>query len=76
MERREQAADAQAAGDTEALSALLAEARAEGRAMEEVLARMLDREHAFAVARTQVRELTFLAKLAEDIDAMLAAIES
>jgi len=76
MERREQAADAQAAGDTEALSALLAEARAEGRALEEVLARMLDREQAFAVARTQVRELTFLAKLAEDIDAMLAAIES
>jgi hypothetical protein len=37
---------------------------------------MLDREQAYAMARTQVRELTFLAKLAEDIDAMLAAIES
>ena len=44
--------------------------------MEDVLARMLDRDRAFAAARTQVRELTFLAKLAEDIDAMLAAIES
>jgi len=76
LERREQAADAQAAGDADALSALLADARAEGRAMEDVLTRMLDREQAFAMARTQVRELTFLAKLAEDIDAMLAAIES
>jgi len=76
LERREQAADAQAAGDADALSALLADARAEGRAMEDVLARMLDRDRAFAAARTQVRELTFLAKLAEDIDAMLAAIDA
>ena len=37
-----------------------------------VLAQKLDGEHAYATARTQVRELTFLAKLAEDIDAMLA----
>jgi molecular chaperone HscB len=76
LERRERAADAQAAGDADALSALLADARAEGRAVEDVLAGMLDRDHAFATARTQVRELTFLAKLAEDLDAMLAAIES
>jgi molecular chaperone HscB len=76
LERRELAAEAQAAGDADALSALLADARAESRAMEEVLVRMLDREQAFAKARTQVRELTFLAKLAEDIDAMLAAVES
>jgi molecular chaperone HscB len=76
LERREQAADALDAGDADALAALLADARAESRAMEDVLARMLDREHAFAMARTHVRELTFLAKLAEDIDAMLAATES
>jgi hypothetical protein len=37
---------------------------------------LLDGDRAFATARTQVRELTFLAKLAEDIDAMLAAIET
>jgi molecular chaperone HscB len=76
LERREQAADAQAAGDVRTLSALLANARADALALEEVLAQMLDGAHAFASARVQVRELTFLAKLAEDIDAMLASIES
>jgi len=76
LERREQAAEAQEAGDVATLSALLADARAEGRALEDTLAAMLDDQQAFAAARTQVRELTFLAKLAEDIDAMLAAIEA
>ena len=76
LERREQAADAQAAGDVRTLSSLLVDARAESAALEEVLARMFDSEHAYATARMQVRELTFLAKLAEDIDAMLAAIEA
>ena len=76
LERREQAADAQAAGDVRMLSMLLTDARAESRALEEVLAQMLDVEKAFAVARMQVRELTFLTKLADDIDAMLASTES
>ena len=76
LERREQAADAQAAGDVGTLSSLLADARAESAALEGVLAQLLDGEHAFSMARMQVRELTFLAKLADDIDAMLAAIES
>ena len=44
-------------------------------ALEDVLAQVLDDERAFATARMQVRELTFLTKLAEDIDAMLAGIE-
>ena len=76
LERREQAADAQAAGDLRALSALLADARAESQALEVVLAQLLDGAQAFAGARMQVRELTFLAKLADDLDAMLAASES
>jgi molecular chaperone HscB len=76
LERREQAAEAQASGDVRTLSSLLAEARAEGEALEGVLAQMLDGERAFAGARMQVRELTFLTKLAEDIDAMLASVES
>jgi len=76
LERREQAADAQAAGDVGALSALLADARAEGSAQEDVLAQLLDGEQAFAVARTRVRELTFLAKLADDIDAMMTSMET
>ena len=75
LERREQAADAQAAGDVHAMSALLAGARDEIRALEETLAQLLDRERAFAAARIRVRELTFLAKLADDIDAMLSSIE-
>ena len=75
LERREQAADAQAAGDVHTLTALLAGARVEIRALEDTLAQLLDGEQAFAAARIRVRELTFLAKLAEDIDAMLAAIE-
>jgi len=76
LERREQAADAQASGDVRTLAALLADARAEGHALEDVLAQLLDGELAFSRARMQVRELTFLSKLADDIDAMLAAVEN
>jgi molecular chaperone HscB len=76
LERREQAAEAQTARDVRTLSSLLADARAESQALEDVLAQVLDDEQAFATARMQVRELTFLTKLAEDIDAMLAGIES
>jgi molecular chaperone HscB len=76
LERREQAADAQASEDVRTLSALLADARAESEALEGVLAQLLDDELAFSKARMQVRELTFLSKLADDIDAMLAAVEN
>jgi len=60
LDRREQAADAQA----------------ESQALEDALAQLLDGAQEFAGARMQVRELTFLAKLADDLDAMLAASES
>ena len=76
LERREQAADAQADADVRTLSSLLADARAESAELEAQLAQRLDVDHAYAESRMQVRELTFLSKLADDIDAMLAAVES
>ena len=76
LERREAASDAQAAGDEAMMTSLLAQVRSEARALEDQLALVLDGEHAYAAARTRVRELTFLAKLAEDIDAMLGALDA
>jgi molecular chaperone HscB len=76
LERREAASDAQAAGDVPVLESLLGEVRAEARVLEDDLAHRLDGEHAYAAARTRVRELTFLAKLADDIDAMLGALDA
>ncbi len=75
LDRREAASDAQAAGDVAQLESLLAAVRAEASALEDQLAQTLDGDHAYAAARTCVRELTFLAKLAEDIDAMLGALD-
>ena len=74
LERREAANDAVAAGDERTVSALLADARADAREVEDGLAHQLDDERAYAAARMRVRELTFLAKLADDLDAMLAAL--
>ena len=76
LARREAASDAQQTGDEPALAALRAEVRAEAVAIEEQLAHMLDGEAAYGAARTRVRELTFLAKLADDIDAMLGALDA
>ncbi len=76
LERREAAGDAVDAGDERALSSLLGVVRAAARDIEDQLASTLDAKHAYAAARTAVRELTFLAKLAEDIDAMLAALDN
>ncbi|MFO1414946.1 MAG: Fe-S protein assembly co-chaperone HscB [Burkholderiales bacterium] len=75
LERREAAEDASRAGDDAALSTLLAAVRGDARALEARLAADLDDAHAYAGARTRVRELTFLAKLAQDVDEMLAALD-
>ena len=75
LERREAAQDALAAGDDRTLSALLEAVRGDAREAEDRLALQLDGEHAYAGARTRVRELTFLDKLAEDLDAMLATLD-
>lgn len=75
LERREAAAAAVAAGDDRALTALVAEVRADTRAREERLADQLDGARAYADSRDRVRELMFLVKLAADLDAMLVTLE-
>jgi molecular chaperone HscB len=76
LARREAAAEAAEAGDVGALEALLGAVTAEGRDVERELARLLDDEAAWDSARMRVRELKFLRKLAEDIDAMAAEAEA
>jgi len=76
LERREQVADAAAAGDEDTLERMLREVRGDARAREQELGRLLDQERAWDVARERVRELKFLDKLAEDIDSALAAAET
>ncbi len=76
LERREAAADAQAARDGPALEALLANLRADCAAREGELAALLDNGGASDAARMRVRELKFLGKMAADIDAMLGDLES
>src|SRR5262249_43745768 len=62
LERREAAADAVAAGDAERLATLAREVRDDAGRLEQRLAARLDRESAWEAARSEVRELRFLAK--------------
>ncbi len=55
--------------------ALLAEVRAESAGLEQRVAALLDADAAWDAARARVRELRFLAKLAADIDEMLAELD-
>jgi molecular chaperone HscB len=74
LTRRERAA---AAADTEnvaVLDEILAEVRVEIRARQERLAALLEDE-ATEPARAAVRELRFLAKVAADVESMLAALD-
>ncbi len=75
LERREAVADAQAGGDAPRLNALLREVRMDGAGVEARLAEELDGESLNA-ARDSVRELKFLAKVADDIETALADLES
>ena len=75
LERREIAETAMADGDARALETLLHEVRAEARELEQRVSSLLDVEEAWDAARVTVRELRFLAKLAADVDGMLAAHE-
>ena len=75
LERREAAGDALAAGDERTLSSLREAVRGDAREIEDHLARALDKGADYAAARPRVRELTFLAKLADDIDAMAATLD-
>ncbi|HEY3180847.1 MAG TPA: Fe-S protein assembly co-chaperone HscB [Casimicrobiaceae bacterium] len=71
LERRETADEAAAAEDSETIATLAAEVRSEADEVADGLLHVLDDEHAYADARMRVRELKFLFKLAEDLDAML-----
>jgi molecular chaperone HscB len=75
LERREQASDAVEAEDVPALDSLLREVRSDVRERETALADLLDRNRRWDEARGRVRELKFLSKLADDIDAMIAVLE-
>jgi len=75
LERREQAGDALAAGDARTLAALHDGIRVEMAERVAVLRQLLDGDGAWARAREAVRELRFLAKVASDVDAMLADVD-
>jgi molecular chaperone HscB len=72
LERREDAEEALSDDDDHGLATIAAEVRAESRELEQRLSKLLDVDGQWEAARAGVRELRFLAKLAEDIDAMLA----
>ncbi len=75
LERREAVSDALAARDAAALAALRASVDEEAAREEQRVAALLDGDGDWHAARSAVRELTFLAKLAADIDAMQAGLD-
>jgi molecular chaperone HscB len=75
LERRERAAQAVEAADIETLDRILADVRAEIRARQDDIGRLLDDASAIEQAKGAVRELRFLAKVAEDVDAMLGSLD-
>jgi molecular chaperone HscB len=76
LERRERAATAAEAGDVEALDDLVADIRAESRERERELAALLDHPGDGGRATAALRELRFLAKVAEDVAAMAEALDA
>jgi molecular chaperone HscB len=75
LERREVAEEAVSARDVRTLSSLVDQIRAEVADREAALVHTLDDEHAYEAARTGVRELQFLTKLAADLDVLQAALD-
>jgi molecular chaperone HscB len=75
LERREAVGEAAALDDTRALSAQLSDVRVEIAELEHVLADELDGARALDAARTTVRKLKFLSKLAADIEAAIGEAE-
>ncbi len=75
LERRERASEAADAQDVCTLEALLRDVRAEVREREDSLADMLDGAGAWSDAASRVQQLKFLAKLADDIDGMIATLD-
>jgi molecular chaperone HscB len=75
LERRETAAEAADNKDSQAIARVAAEVRDEADAVVDSLVDALDGEHAYLDARMRVRELKFLSKLADDLDAMQGALD-
>ena len=75
LERREAVSDALAARDAPALAALRASVNDEAAREEQRVATLLDGDGDWHAASTAVRELTFLAKLVADIDAMQSELD-
>ena len=75
LERRERAAHAADVDDVGTLDAILAEVRAEMGKRQLQLAALFDDASAADRAKAAVRELRFLAKVAEDVSAMLASLD-
>lgn len=75
LERRERAAEAADVEDIEALDAILAEVRSEIGERQHQIGHLLDDDAAVDAAKAAVRELRFLAKVADDVDAMLASLD-
>ena len=75
LERREQAAHAADTDDIRTLDAILADVRKEIGERQQRLGRLLDDEAAVDGAKAAVRELRFLAKVAEDVEAMVASLD-
>lgn len=76
LERREQAAQASEGEDVASLDAILDGIRREQRERQGELAALLEEPIDVERARRTVRELVFLAKVAEDVEAMLEAIDA
>ena len=76
LERRENASQAADAEDIEALERVLADVRAEVQERQQELAGLLDDTARADEAKSRVRELRFLAKVAEDVNAMLGALDA
>jgi molecular chaperone HscB len=75
LERREAASEAAARKDSAAIASMLEDVRAEANGLVDAIGRALDNEQAFAAARMRVRELKFLAKFADDLDAMQSSLD-
>ena len=76
LERREAVAEAAQVADERALAIMLDAVRVEARLREQELEQLLDHDSALDEARQRVRELKFLAKLADDIDVAISATET
>jgi len=74
LERREAASNARHAGDVATLEDILGAIRRDARTREASLAERLDANDT-GNARSDVRELKFLQKVAADVDAMIDALE-